>query len=112
TAATIVTGIQFTGGSANVVARNLIYGLTSATTSASAEVNGIRVAGGTTVYRNNMIALGDGIANALGSVATNSGTTGLNGINEFLGTNSFFHNSVYIGGSPTAGGGASYAFNG
>ena len=112
TAATIVTGIQFTGATANVVQRNLIYGLTSATTSATAEVNGIRVAGGTTIYRNNMIAIGAGIANALGGVATNGGTTGINGINEFLGTNSFFHNSVYIGGAPTAGTGASYAFNG
>ncbi len=112
TAATIVTGIQFTGATANVVARNLIYGLTSATNSATAEVNGIRVAGGTTIYRNNMIAIGAGITNALGGVATNSAATGINGINEFLGTDSFFHNSVYIGGAPSAGTGASYAFNG
>ncbi|HBL25538.1 MAG TPA: hypothetical protein DD490_01750, partial [Acidobacteria bacterium] len=112
TAATIVTGIQFTGSTANVVERNLIYGLTSATNSATAEVNGIRVNGGTTVYRNNMIAIGAGIASALGAAATNSGTTGINGINAFLGTNRFFHNSVYIGGSPTAGTGASYALNG
>ena len=111
TAATVVTGIQFTGSTANVVERNLIHSLSSATSSAAAEVNGIRVAGGTTVYRNNMIALGAGITNALGAAATNS-TTGINGINEFLGTNSFFHNSVYIGGGPTAGSGASYAFNG
>ena len=112
TAATVVTGIQFTGGTANVVQRNLIYGLTTATNSATAEVNGIRVAGGTTIYRNNMIAIGAGIANAIGGTATNSATTGVNGINEFLGTDSFFHNSVYIGGAPTAGTGASYAFNG
>ena len=112
TAATIVTGIQFTGSTANVVARNLIHSLTSATNSATAEVNGIRVGGGTTVYRNNMIALGAGIANALGTAATNSSTTGVNGINEFLGTDSFFHNSVYIGGAPTAGSGPSFAFNG
>jgi hypothetical protein len=112
TASTTVTGIQFTGGAANVVERNNIYGLTSATTSATAEVNGIRVAGGTTQYRNNMIAIGAGIANAIGGAATNSSASGINGINEFLGTNQFFHNSVYIGGSPTAGTGASYAFNG
>jgi hypothetical protein len=112
-AATTVTGIQFTGAAAgNVVQRNLIYDLSSATTSITAEVNGIRVAGGTTIYRNNMIRLGAGIANALGSAATNSGTSGLNGINEALGTNSFFHNSVYLEGAPTAGVGASFAFNG
>jgi uncharacterized repeat protein (TIGR01451 family) len=111
TAATVVTGIQFTGGTANLVARNLIYGLTTASNSATGEINGIRVAGGTTAYRNNMIAIGAGTANAIGAAATNAGTTGINGINEPLGTDTFFHNSVYIGGSPTAGTGASYAFN-
>lgn len=112
TAATIVTGIQFTGGTGNVVERNFIYALTSATNSATAEVNGIRVAGGTTIYRNNMIALGEGISYALGSVATNSSTSGINGINGFLGTDQMFHNSVYIGGTANDGIGASYAFNG
>lgn len=107
TAATVVTGIQFTGGAANVVARNLIYGLTSATNSTAAEINGIRVAGGTTVYRNNMIALGAGVANAIGTGVTG----GISGINEPLGTDSFFHNSVYVGGTATAGVGPSFAFN-
>lgn len=108
TAATTVTGIQFNGGTANIVERNYVAGLASATTSAAAEVNGIRVAGGTTIYRNNMITFGDGIPNAVG---TGSTTGGVNGINEPLGTDSFFHNSVYIGGAPTAGVGPSYAFN-
>jgi len=108
TAASVVTGIQFTGAAANVVERNLITGLTVTTTSTAAEVNGIRVAGGTTVYRNNMIILGAGIANAIG---TGSTTGGVNGINAPLGTDSFFHNSVFIGGAPTAGAGPSFAFN-
>jgi hypothetical protein len=111
TAASVVTGIQFTGATANVVERNLIHSLTVATNSATAEVNGIRVGGGTTTYRNNMIAIGAGIANAIGAAATNAGTTGINGINEPLGTDNFYHNSVYIGGSPTVGTAASYAFN-
>lgn len=108
TAASVVTGIQFTGGTANVVERNYISGLSAATNSTAAEVNGIRVAGGTTVYRNNMITIGAGIPNA---ISTGSTTGGVNGINEPLGTDSFFHNSVYIGGAPTAGVGPSYAFN-
>jgi trimeric autotransporter adhesin len=112
TAATIVTGIQFnSGGSANVVERNFIHSITSATNSATAEVNGIRVGGGTTIYRNNMIAIGAGIPNALGSGGPVSLTGGISGINEPLGTDSFFHNSVYIGGSPTSGVGPSFAFN-
>jgi trimeric autotransporter adhesin len=112
TAASVVTGIQFVGGTGNIVQRNLIYDLSAATTSASAEVNGIRVAGGTTTYRNNMIRLGNGIPNAIGAVAANSSASGINGFNGFLGTDNFWHNSVYIEGSATAGTGASYAFNG
>jgi len=112
TAASVVTGIQFTGASGNIVERNLIYGLTVATSSASAEVNGIRVGGGTTTYRNNMIALGAGISNAIGAAASNSSASGINGFNGSLGTDNFWHNSIYIGGTATAGSGASYAFNG
>lgn len=111
TAASVVTGIQFNGATANVIERNFVHSLTAATNSTAAEINGIRIAGGTTVYRNNMIAIGAGIANAVGTTAANAGTVGINGILEAAGTNSFWHNSVYIGGSPTAGAGASYAFN-
>lgn len=107
TGASVVTGIQFTGAGGNAVERNYIYNLNVATNSVTAEVNGIRTAAGTTVYRNNMIALGAGIPNAIGG-ATSSG---LNGINEVLGTNSFYHNSIYISGAPTAGSGSSWAFN-
>lgn len=102
TAATVVTGIQFTGGGANIVERNLIYDLFSATNAATAEVNGIRIAGGTTIYSNNMIRIGNGISNAIL----------ISGINEALGTNSVFHNSIYIGGAPTVGTANSFAFNG
>ncbi|MFT3746148.1 MAG: MBG domain-containing protein [Pyrinomonadaceae bacterium] len=105
-AASVVTGIQFNGATANVVERNLIHSLTAATNSTAAEINGIRVAGGTTAYRNNMIAVGAGVANAIG---TGSTTGGINGIFEAGGTNNFFHNSVYVGGAPTAGVGPSYA---
>ncbi len=79
TAASVVTGLSFSGGTGNTVERNLIYGLTVATNSTTAEVNGIRVVAGTTTYRNNMIAVGAGIANAIG---TGSITGGVNGINE------------------------------
>ncbi len=110
--ATVVTGIQFTGGTGNIVERNLIHSLTSATSSATAEINGIRVAGGTTTYRNNMIAIGSGTANAPGAVTvTNTSTAAINGILEPAGTDSFFHNSVYVSGTATAGAGASFAFN-
>jgi hypothetical protein len=101
TAAVVVTGIQFNGGSANVVERNNIYGLSSSTTSATAEINGIRTAGGTTSLRNNMITLGAGITNS----------PIISGINEAAGTNNVWHNSIYIGGTPSAGATNSFAFN-
>jgi len=103
TAASTVSGIHFTGNTgANMVERNFIYGLTVATSSVTAEVTGIRIGGGTTTYRNNMIALGVGISNAVQ----------VNGINEpVLGTDNFYHNSIYIGGTPAAGTGNSFAFN-
>lgn len=107
TTASVVTGIQFTGGTANLVERNLIYDFTVATNSTAAEVNGIRIAGGTTTFRNNIIRLGVGINSAIG---TGSITGGVNGFNEPSGTNTFYHNSVYIGGSPITGVGPSYAF--
>lgn len=110
-AASVVTGIQFIGGTANVVERNLIGDLTVSTNSASAEVNGIRVAGGTTIYRNNMIYLGAGINNAIGAGGPTGIVGGISGINEPLGTDTFIHNSVYIDGSPSAGSGPSFAFN-
>ncbi|AWA29764.1 hypothetical protein HYN48_06555 [Flavobacterium magnum] len=100
-AASTVTGIQYGGTTTGIIERNLIYGLTAATNAATAEINGIRVGSGTSVYKNNMIAIGDGIANAIQ----------VNGINEPAGTDSFFNNSVYIGGAPTAGTANSFAFN-
>jgi trimeric autotransporter adhesin len=108
TTASVVTGIQFTGGTANLVERNLIYDFAVATNNTAAEVNGIKIAGGTTTFRNNIIRLGVGINSAIG---TGSITGGVSGFNEPLGTNTFYHNSVYIGGSPTTGVGPSYAFN-
>ncbi len=102
TDATIVTGIHFRGSAgANIVERNFIYALTSDSNSPAAEINGIRIDGGTTTYRNNMIAIGAGISNA--SI--------ISGINEPLGTDNFFHNTVYVGGSPSTGAANSYALN-
>ncbi|HMT07840.1 MAG TPA: VCBS repeat-containing protein, partial [Pyrinomonadaceae bacterium] len=104
----VVTGIQFTGSTASSVERNHISRLFNYKSGTSTEANGIRIAGGTTVFRNNMIAIGDNILTAIGSGST---TGGINGINEPLGTNTFYHNSVSITGLPTSGSGPSYALN-
>lgn len=108
-----VHGIVITAGaSGNLIERNFIYKLLASTSSASAEVSGIKIAGGTSNYLNNFIAIGADLTTAIGGAATNSSVTGIIGINEFLGTNNIWHNSVYISGNPTSGSGASFAFNG
>lgn len=105
TAQTTVNGIVFSGNigavTTNTVEKNQIYGLTSSTNNALAQINGILASNGNTTYKNNFITLGAGINNAIE----------VSGINEFLGTNNFWHNSIYIGGSPTSGSTRSFAFN-
>ncbi|HKP69659.1 MAG TPA: Calx-beta domain-containing protein [Pyrinomonadaceae bacterium] len=112
TAASTVAGIHLSGSTTNLVERNLVHSLTVATNSISAEVSGFRNGAGNTTYRNNIIAIGAGIPNAIGGAVTNGSTIGINGILDSAGGNNYFHNSVYVGGSPTAGSGASFAFNG
>ncbi len=98
-----LAGIQVGGsGVGNVVQRNLIYDLNVSSTNAAAEASGIRINGGTNIVRNNMIRFGSGIPNAIA----------VNGISEIVGTNSIFYNSIFINGSPLAGAGNSFAFNG
>ncbi len=100
-AATNVVGLYYTSSTGtNVIEGNNIHSLTTATTSAAALINGIQAVGGTVTYRNNMIAVGAGIANA----------SLISGIFNSGGTNNFWNNSVYIGGAPTAGAGNSFAF--
>jgi hypothetical protein len=108
----VVTGIQLNnGGAANVIAKNLVYGLISSSSDSAAEIDGIRTAAGTTTIKNNMVALGAGISNALGSAATDTSTSGINAFLNAGGTNNLYFNSGYVGGSSTTGSGASYVFN-
>ncbi|MFN7965607.1 MAG: hypothetical protein U0V87_07965 [Acidobacteriota bacterium] len=105
TAATTVIGIQYTGGTGtNTVARNFIHSFNAASTAAI--LNGINVSGGTTSYINNMVRLGVDAAGAPITIGMQ-----INGISEPLGTDKFYFNSVYVGGSGVAGSAATYAFN-
>ncbi|MBK8149137.1 MAG: hypothetical protein IPK58_13265 [Acidobacteria bacterium] len=105
-AAVWVTGMQYNGATTgtHTVQRNFIHTISAPnTTSATATVNGINVQGGLTTYQNNMVALG-------GNMTANSPQ--INGIAETIaGTDNFYHNSVYIGGTGVAAGTAnSFAF--
>jgi trimeric autotransporter adhesin len=91
-----------TTGSTNIVARNFIHSLSTPSTAGTATVTGINVSGGVTTYQNNMIALGEGLTNG----------PQINGINETSGTDNFYHNSVYIGGTNAAAfAGSTFAFS-
>ncbi len=104
-AAVWVTGLQYNGATTgtHTVQRNLVHSISTPSTSATATVNGINVQGGLTTYQNNMVVLGNDM--------TANGPQ-INGINETIaGTDNFYHNSVYIGGSGVAAGTAnSFAF--
>jgi trimeric autotransporter adhesin len=92
-----VTGIFYSGPTSgtNVVSRNFVHSLTQSSTGGAPFIFGINVQGsGTTSFANNMIRLG---IDAAGADIT--GNYAINGINDGIGTNNYFHNSVYIGGS-------------
>jgi len=99
-----ITGIDFTGSpGTNLISRNLIH--TFFTSSSSAILHGLYVRIGSGNYQNNIIRLG---ISASGS-SVNKGCN-INGIFESQGTNNFYFNSIYIGGSPTGGISNTYAF--
>jgi hypothetical protein len=100
--ATGVIGIHYNGPTSgtNLVARNQIYGLTTNGTSATGFNYGINVSGGSTTYQNNMITMGNGSSNGID----------IRGINDFLGTNNYYFNSIYVGGSPAANTANTFAF--
>jgi trimeric autotransporter adhesin len=100
--ATVVMGIYIGTGTANTVSRNNIHSLTAA--SMASALNGIYTFTGTTTYTNNIIRLGiEGTGTSI--------TTGMtiNGIYNEGGINSFYYNTVYVGGSNVTGSAASSA---
>ena len=102
-AATVVTGIQFTGSTGgSLVSKNLIHSLNCA--SPTGTINGINITGGTTTYQNNIITLGAGIATGCA----------INGINEPVSSTSLdkvYFNSIYVGGTGVSGSASTFAFN-
>ncbi|MBL0358731.1 MAG: hypothetical protein IPP72_18525 [Chitinophagaceae bacterium] len=106
--ATRVAGIYYAGAASgtNIVERNFVHTFTSNSTITSALIVGIHAGGGSANYLNNMIRFG--INSAGGNVIT---AFDFEGILEEAGTNDFYFNSVYIGGTGVGAGNASYAFN-
>ena len=104
TEATIITGIFFGGTSGtSVISRNFIHSFEIANQTAT--INGILTNMAGTI-QNNMIRLG---INAAGNGLTFGAS--VNGISETGNGSDIYYNSVYIGGTATAGSSNSYAFS-
>ena len=110
-----ITGIRFWSSTQitdniNSLSRNFIHSFSSLSTSAGTW-NGIEILAGFQTVANNIIRLG---IDTLGNAYTN--TTNINGItdNVFSTTtvNRYYHNTVYIGGTPSSGSAQTAAFRG
>jgi hypothetical protein len=101
-----VIGIRFIGGSSNLIEKNFIHSLSVTSPTGGSSVSGIFVNVATAAtFRNNMIRLG---LDASGASIT--GDHGFYGIVDQGGTNNFYFNSIYIGGSGVTGSTNSAAF--
>jgi len=96
TLATDVYGINFhsLNAGASTIEKNKIYNLKTASTNTAANVVGISITRGFTETRNNMISLGNGIANAVSIIGISKTSTGTNTVQ----LNNFYHNTVLITG--------------
>jgi len=97
-----VIGIYFSGSTgANVVSGNFIYSLSvTGASSSAATLYGIRIAAGATTYYNNIISLGGNTCTTLYGIYETGAPSN---------NNNLYFNTVYIGGTPTAGALNSYA---
>ncbi|MES2560070.1 MAG: BNR-repeat neuraminidase N-terminal domain-containing protein [Bacteroidota bacterium] len=106
TANTNPIGIVVDQTTANgVIEGNVIYGIENPSTGATASIQGIAIHGGTKnwIVRNNMVTLTNG---------SNTNSILIRGIadNNANNTNSYYNNSVYVGGTAASGTTSSYAF--
>ncbi len=97
---TAVLGICNNGPNSgtNTIGRNFIHSL-KLSTSAVGTIYGIEIIGGTANYQNNMIRLG---LDETGASLSNAYS--IRGINDNTGSNSFYFNSIYIGGTGVSSG--------
>ncbi|HEU0208320.1 MAG TPA: cadherin-like beta sandwich domain-containing protein, partial [Candidatus Udaeobacter sp.] len=107
-ASNAVRGIQCTfPTAANIVERNFVHSLNMTATVTTGSVDGIvHGSTGTASYRNNMVRLG---LDASGASITTG--IGFNGMLEQAGTNNYYFNSVYVGGSGVASAANTFAFS-
>ena len=100
-------GLYYSGPTVgvNTISGNYVYANTMVSTSATASLVGMQIAGGLTTISNNAIALGSDSADV-----SLSNPLDIRGIYETGGTNSFYFNSVNISGSSVTNTTSTYAF--
>lgn len=98
----VITGIsvEADGSASNLISHNFIHSLSAPSAVAAGRLYGIHTYVGNVTYTNNIISLGgDAPCTIYGVYELGAAST----------TNSFFHNTISIHGSPTAGASNSYA---
>lgn len=88
-----VYGIYFNGGSNNLIENNYIHSLSVASSAESASVYGFYSSTGSIVFRNNMIAIGSGVALS----------PSLYGVIAYSGNITCLNNTIYLSGESTTG---------
>jgi hypothetical protein len=89
-----VTGIYYSGGTADFIGRNFVHSFSTYTTSPASQQTGINFAGGTSSVVNNMIRLGVTAAGA-----DQMTTPSIIGLHKSGGTMNAYFNTVYVGGA-------------
>jgi hypothetical protein len=94
--AVVVEGIAYNGPvlGTNEISKNTIYALNIAATNTQGTIHGLTIGAGIVTVKNNIIRLG---LDALGNAMTEART--IYGLFDLNGTNTYLHNSVYIGGN-------------
>ena len=90
---------------ANVVERNFIHSLNITSTNLGSQLGGVIAAAGSGTYKNNMVRLG---VDSTGASITGGYT--MYGMFDIAGTNNFYFNSSYIGGTGVAAVNNTFAF--
>jgi hypothetical protein len=109
-AAAWVTGIYCAGqsGPTNFIERNLVHSLSLASTSGASTTIGIHLASGAFRVQNNVVRLGLDASGA--STAGPSVVRGIFDSSSSTDGRDFYHNSIYLGGTQTAGNTTTFAF--
>lgn len=111
-AAVSVVGMHYAGNTSNsgdVVSRNFIHSLAVTSSNTASSIIGLSTGTSSCNYQNNIIRLG--IDSAGTSITAGYAITGISNTPSGTGTDNYYHNTVYIGGTNVTAVSNTYAFN-